>query len=285
MYDNVFIDEVEISNLRYLEFLFYIKRDSTDEYSKAQKPDTSLYDKMFNIEYKSGYIDNYLRYPGFRYFPVLGVSHEQAKEFCKWRSEFETKLYQSEEFKKKHPSLKDYDVSVIYRLPTVEEWEYGASGGYNVDSFPFGVKYPFEGKGLYTKYTDFESKKYLDTVNFKYEKNTKIYDIGFHVKESWYSELENRFIADSLNTLRIFSSPPQIPSYIYKFMPNGFGVYGMIGNVSEMTSTKGIAKGGSHFDSIKDISIKKNISYIGLSSDLGFRCVAEVHIRKKQKNH
>lgn len=95
--DTTFIDKTEVANIYWLEFLFYVQKDSTDEYSASMLPDSSVYPTI-----------GYLRSPSFRYFPVIGVSHYQALEFCKWRSTVVSKLE---------------EVSVTYRLPTSNEWK------------------------------------------------------------------------------------------------------------------------------------------------------------------
>lgn len=58
--------------------------------------------------------------------------------------------------------------------------------------------------------------------------------------------------------------------------PNSFGLYNTIGNVSEMIMDKGISKGGSWANSIKECYIKDSISYEKTSCWLGFRCVCVV---------
>lgn len=54
----------------------------------------------------------------------------------------------------------------------------------------------------------------------------------------------------------------------------------MIGNVAEMVDKKGIAKGGTWADKIKDCGIKNNIPYVNANEWLGFRCVCEYRMKK-----
>ncbi|MEM6805586.1 MAG: SUMF1/EgtB/PvdO family nonheme iron enzyme, partial [Bacteroidota bacterium] len=53
-------------------------------------------------------------------------------------------------------------------------------------------------------------------------------------------------------------------------------VYDLFSNVSEMTATKGIAKGGSNFVLLKQESLKTDVKYRQPNKYLGFRCVAEI---------
>lgn len=58
-------------------------------------------------------------------------------------------------------------------------------------------------------------------------------------------------------------------------IPNKIGIYDLFGNIAEMTSTKGIAKGGSFCNTEEDCSAENNFDYKKASLWLGFRCVCE----------
>src|SRR6185437_9863021 len=65
-----YMDETEIANIHWLEYLFFIKRDSSQEFYESALPDTTVW--ASELAYNDPYVDHYLRYPGFRYFPVVG---------------------------------------------------------------------------------------------------------------------------------------------------------------------------------------------------------------------
>jgi formylglycine-generating enzyme required for sulfatase activity len=58
-------------------------------------------------------------------------------------------------------------------------------------------------------------------------------------------------------------------------IPNKSAIFDLFGNLAEMTSTKGIAKGGSFCDTEEDCSPQNNFEYSKPSLWLGFRCVCE----------
>jgi formylglycine-generating enzyme required for sulfatase activity len=61
------------------------------------------------------------------------------------------------------------------------------------------------------------------------------------------------------------------------YWPNDYGIYNLLGNVSEMVAEKGKSKGGSWFHKLEDCTVDDVIEYSGVNSWLGFRCVCEVN--------
>lgn len=96
-----YIDATEVRNLDYLEYLDWIKRhyiydndiyrtsqvsieDGINIYEKAL-PDTLVWrDKLGENEM---FVNNYLRHPAYREYPVVGISWEQANDYCLWRTD------------------------------------------------------------------------------------------------------------------------------------------------------------------------------------------------------
>lgn len=86
-----FMDESEVTNLMYMEYLDWLKRifDPNDEnytniYNGAL-PDTLVWRNR--LGYNETMTNNYLRHPGYKDYPVVGVNWIQAVEFCKWRTD------------------------------------------------------------------------------------------------------------------------------------------------------------------------------------------------------
>ena len=92
-----YLDKTEVRNIDYLEYLQWIKRYFVNEnspffvgvsrpeiYEKAL-PDTLVWrNKLGNNEI---FTNNYLRHPAYKEYPVVGISWEQANDYCRWRTD------------------------------------------------------------------------------------------------------------------------------------------------------------------------------------------------------
>lgn len=86
-----YMDEHEVTNVMYLEYLDYLKRvfSPDDENYKniyaGALPDTLVWRNR--LGYNETMTNNYLRHPAYAEYPVVGVNWIQATEFCKWRTD------------------------------------------------------------------------------------------------------------------------------------------------------------------------------------------------------
>lgn len=215
-----FMDETEIANIHWLEYLFYIAKDSggtqSPAYAKAV-PDTAVWKQA--LSYNDPYVDHYFRYPGFRYFPVVGVSWNQADAYCKWRT---TVVNRQLAVKADRPDLVDISKSggriplesglilPDYRLPSEAEWEYAAKalvGTQWLDENQTHARlYPWDGHALRNPYGN-QMGNFL--ANFKRGRG------------------DYAGVAGKLN------DGAMITDYVYSYPPNDYGLYNMAGNVNE----------------------------------------------------
>jgi len=192
-----YIDETEVANVDWKEFLFYIQRDSGEEKYDQLYPDTSVWYR--DLAYNDPYVQYYFQHDGFNMYPVVGVSWYQCQEFCKWRT-----TIVNNQLTEKDPEAVLFP---RYRLPTEAEWEYAARGLLEQQL------YPWEGKSL----RNIEGR-FL--ANFKRGRGDY----------AGRSDKGGSLLVEGLNDQYMIPAPVGGP-----FPPNDFGLFHMSGNVSEWT--------------------------------------------------
>ncbi len=156
--DSLFIDEYEVSNADWEDCLNYLIEHPKDSIkNENMRPDSTVWDKM-DPQLALYYFHN----PQYWDYPVVGISYQQAVNFCKWRTDRVNEYY------KDYPEANPYpDAKYVYRLPTMKEWEMVAAGGRNADSLPYGQD------SIWTKY----KKKWVKTFNSIYGNRDDLYSV------------------------------------------------------------------------------------------------------------
>jgi hypothetical protein len=102
---NVFLDKTEVTNRQYRFYLQQLDKTEDTAAYFAALPDTAVWHLAYDGHFSDG--DNYAEYP------VVGVSFQQAQDFCVWRSEYVS----GRENRK-----------IVYRLPEMKVFELTQAG-------------------------------------------------------------------------------------------------------------------------------------------------------------
>lgn len=212
--DKIYASKFETSNGDYMQFIEKLKAENNETFIQIAQVQSA----NWNSEPMA---NHYHSHEAYKDYPVVNVSLEAVSLYCRWL----TKEYNNStdrQFKK-----------VIFRLPTVNEWETAAKAG-NVNA-----TYAFKGNSL---------------------KNNK-----------------GEILANFKNTTNESSQTPDLTAPVNSYFPNGFGIFNMSGNVSEMVIDSPVTKGGSWNGSAEFLTITSNQNFDKVPSpSVGFRVFMEV---------
>ena len=215
-------------------------------------PDTLCWIRDFTYSFNEPWATRYFWHPGFSEYPVVGVTWEQARAFCSWRTKIQSDYLNS----RGEPELQ------AYRLPSEVEWEYAARGGKVYSMYPWGGYYSRDEEGVFlANFKPFRGNYVEDggigTMKVgSYEPNEYgLYDMSGNVAE-WtetaYDEAGYQYYSD-INASFTYNARPDDPPVMKRKVIRG-----------------GSWKDISHFIQVSTRSYEYQDT---TKSFIGFRCV------------
>ena len=82
-----YMDQYEISNVNWREYIYWLGQvfHNVPELVQKAYPDSLVWRE--EMAYNEPYLDYYFSHVAYNYYPVVGVSWEQAVDYCLWRSD------------------------------------------------------------------------------------------------------------------------------------------------------------------------------------------------------
>jgi len=118
-----FMDETEVTNIMYTEYLFWLKTVFPPEDENYKNiytgaiPDTLVWRNR--LGYNETMTNNYLRHPAYAEYPVVGVNWIQATEFSKWRTDrVNENILEREGYLKENAKIKDVTAETSFSTET-----------------------------------------------------------------------------------------------------------------------------------------------------------------------
>lgn len=258
---SIYISKTELSTGEYAKFLASVKSDSSEKFYENQLPDSASLDYIeFASTYSCGcgpmYISRY-EHPAYFDYPAFGLSYEQVNNYCRWLTKSSDTIKINGEY-----------YALNFRLPTESEWNLANESSMMVIAEKKEWGYVEE------EYCD-RNWRIFDSLNIEKRDRSKIICSNYNVGDIGIFVLKDSIYQYYKSQPNCYSTKQQ-PNYVNDLISNQIGLFHLNDNLSEMLSTKGIAKGFNYLTASMESQNGEVVNYTKPEPWLGARLVCEL---------
>jgi gliding motility-associated lipoprotein GldJ len=259
-----YMDQFEVTNFNWLEYLYWTRR-TYEEFPMIYHnalPDTNAWRSP--LAYNEPYVEYYLRHPAYQNYPVVGVSWNQANDFCKWRTDrvnefiliregvltmnpdqagepFTTDTYLANQY---HPQPQEEKEQQLIDLDPMQGWSGKRKDlGQRIVRMEDGILLPryrlpteaeweFAYYGLVGAMTNEQDPGVIENRrDYPWTGHWVRYD-----GQEFQGDIRANFVrgrGDYMGTAGALNDAADVTAPVDSYWPNDYGLYHMAGNVSE----------------------------------------------------
>jgi gliding motility-associated lipoprotein GldJ len=259
------IDKYEVSNKKYRDYTHWLEqlaKDSSVKDSKAKDlykqmaikslPDTTVWKEA--LGYNDPMVEGYFRAKAYNNYPVVGVTWNQANDYCKWRTDRANEIIyinlgylkkgdkyvgkidtanktavDKQVVKKKIKTDDEYIFGPVFRLPTEAEWEYAAKVS-TMKNAATNFRQPKSGANAVHNKSSLAATDSPFPWGGNGVDNLRSTKKG---KQGMYMANFKAGTGDYMGMVGYKNDGAGYPSSVNSFMQNSLGLYNMSGNVNE----------------------------------------------------